>query len=159
MPMPIFRPVLAIAAALAVGACSSYDSRGYGYSGVRVGYSDYSYPYYGWYEDYYYPGTGYYVYDRRGERHRWSDRHRHYWEGRRHGRSYRENWSGYQHRDKWRENRRELRKDRREARREWRQERREDRREWRQERREDRRDWRQNNRGDRDRHHDRSRRR
>lgn len=70
---------LAVAASLGLAACSS----GYGYSGVSVGYGNAGYydPYYGggyggygsgWYNDYYYPGSGYYVYSRSGQRHRWS---------------------------------------------------------------------------------------
>jgi hypothetical protein len=99
--MPAFRPRTAfilLAAGLTVGACS-YD-RGYGY-GYGVGYNSYCDPYYqdcyygrgygsyaydpwwGWYGDYYYPGIGIYVFDRYGRRHRWSDDHRRYWEGRR----------------------------------------------------------------------------
>ena len=97
----LIRPALLIAATAALGACSSY---GYGGSRVSVGYSSggyypYSYsryPYYGWYDGFYYPGTGYYIFDSYGRRHRWSDRHRHYWEGRRGGhRDHRDNWSGY----------------------------------------------------------------
>lgn len=98
------RPALLIAATVALGACSSYGSRGY--SGVSLGYStggyypygiSYSrYPSYGWYDGFYYPGTGYYIYDSYGRRHRWSDRHRHYWEARRGDRrDHRDNWSGY----------------------------------------------------------------
>lgn len=51
-----------------------YGPAGYGPSGYGYG---------GWYDDYYYPGNGYYVYDRRGARHRWSDSQRSYWERRR----------------------------------------------------------------------------
>jgi hypothetical protein len=65
---------------------------GYGYpygSGYGYGYpygSGYGYPYgygssyYGWNNGYYYPGTGYYVYDRNRQAHRWSDAQRRYWE-------------------------------------------------------------------------------
>jgi hypothetical protein len=97
----LVRPALLLAATAALGACSSY---GYGGSRVSVGYSSggyypYSYsryPYYGWYDGFYYPGTGYYIFDSYGRRHRWSDRHRHYWEGRRGGhRDSRDNWGGY----------------------------------------------------------------
>jgi hypothetical protein len=81
---------LALAATLAVGGC--YDD-GYGYSGVSVGYGSGGYygdpwyggyPSYGWYDGFYYPGRGYWLYDRSGQRHRWNDHHRRYWEGRRH---------------------------------------------------------------------------
>lgn len=83
---------------LALGGCA-YDD-GY-YGGVSVGtgyygggyYDDYWGPgyyrpgyYSGWYDGFYYPGSGYYVYDRRGHRHRWSDNHRRYWEHRREAR-------------------------------------------------------------------------
>lgn len=102
----ILRPALIAVAALGLAGCSSYD-RGYGYSRVAVGHSNYARPYYGWYDGYYYPGTGYYVYDRSGSRYRWSDRYRGYWEARRpSSRSYRDNWSGY-------------RQDRRDDRRDW----------------------------------------
>jgi hypothetical protein len=117
---------LAVAASCGLAACS-YDD-GYGYGGMSVGYGSgyygsyyddyydpyyggygYGYPsYYGWYGGYYYPGTGYYVYDRGGHRHRWNDRQRRHWEGRRDraerdgswsrdrgGRSGDGNWSGY----------------------------------------------------------------
>jgi hypothetical protein len=79
-----------LASVLLLGGCA-YDD--YGYGGVNVGYGtgyydDYPYgPYgyapYGWYDGYYYPGNGYWLYDRRGTRHRWSDRQRQYWEHRR----------------------------------------------------------------------------
>lgn len=81
-------PIAAFASILALGGCTE----GYGYGGVNVGYGsgyyydDYPYgPYapYGWYDDYYYPGNGYWLYDRGGARHRWSDRQRRYWEQRR----------------------------------------------------------------------------
>jgi hypothetical protein len=96
------RPALLLAATAALGACTAYD--GFGYGGVSVGVSSggyyphrYSpYSYYGWYDGFYYPGAGYYIYDDYGRRHRWSDRHRHYWEGRRDGRrDHGENWDGY----------------------------------------------------------------
>jgi hypothetical protein len=96
------RPALLLAATAALGACTTLGD--YGYGGVSVGVSSggyypyrYSpYSYYGWYDGYYYPGAGYYIYDSYGRRHRWSDRHRHYWEGRRDGRRDRgENWDGY----------------------------------------------------------------
>ncbi|MGX7894914.1 peptidase [Tsuneonella sp. HG222] len=102
------RPALLLAATAALGACSAYDSYGYGGTVVSVGYGNggyypYSsrydrydpYGYYGWYDGFYYPGTGYYIYDRGGTRHRWSDQHRRYWEGRRGGRDVRENWSAW----------------------------------------------------------------
>jgi hypothetical protein len=80
-------PIAALISALALGGCA-YD----GYGGVNVGYGpgyydDYSGPYgyapYGWYDGYYYPGSGYWLYDRGGTRHRWSDHQRRYWEQRR----------------------------------------------------------------------------
>lgn len=99
---------LALASGLALGGCA-YDD-GYGYGGVSVGtgyYGGYGGGYYdpywgpanypggyGWYDGFYYPGNGYYVYDRGGRRHRWSDGQRRYWEGRR-GREWRDrgrNW-------------------------------------------------------------------
>ncbi len=110
MPLPFIRPALAVAAALTMGACADYGHQGYGYNRVAVGYSGYDQPYYGWYGDYYYPGAGYYVYDRRGSRHRWNDNHRRYWEGRRDGRRGQENWSGYKH-DRRDNDRREWRDD------------------------------------------------
>ncbi|MET0127251.1 MAG: peptidase, partial [Solirubrobacterales bacterium] len=106
--------VLAAAASLGVAGCTGYD----GYGGLSLGYgggyydgygygSGYGSPYYGWYDGFYYPGTGYYIYDNGGRRHRWSDGHRRYWEGRRGGRDARANWSGYR-RDRI-EDRREVR--------------------------------------------------
>ena len=80
---------LALGSILALGGC--YDD-GYGYGGVSVGYGHPGYygygdPYYGhdygWYDGFYYPGGGYYIYDRKGHRHRWNDHHRRHWEGRR----------------------------------------------------------------------------
>jgi hypothetical protein len=92
--------LLLLAAGLGLTACSHYG--GYGYGGLSVGYGGgycdpyyddcyrgyggyggYYDPWYGWYGDYYYPGIGIYVFDRWGRRHRWSDDHRRYWEGRR----------------------------------------------------------------------------
>ena len=122
----IVRPVLLLAATAALGACSSYG--GYG-TGVSVGYStggyypygsSYSrYPYYGWYDGFYYPGTGYYIYDSYGQRHRWNDRHRSYWEGRRGGRNARDNWSGYRRDDRRADNRDQRRWDNRDERRDY----------------------------------------
>ena len=95
----LVRPALLLAATAALSACTAYD--GYGSSRVSVGYSSgypygYSpYSYYGWYDGFYYPGNGYYIYDSFGARHRWSDRHRNYWEGRRGGRRGGDNWDGY----------------------------------------------------------------
>lgn len=82
---------LALAPAVLLGGCA-YDD--YGYGGVNVGYGSggyydpwydgyYGYPRYGWYDGFYYPGHGYWIYDRRGHRHHWSDKHRRHWEGRR----------------------------------------------------------------------------
>lgn len=99
MKHPIRAALIAASAALGLSACMGDD---YGYGGMSLGYgSGYygGYPYYGWYDDFYYPGTGYYVYDRIGRRHSWSDSQRRYWEGRRGDRRYRENWSGYRSRD------------------------------------------------------------
>jgi len=101
MAFTILRPTLGVAAVLALGGCSSHGDR-YGHGYGRVGYGNYYGSYYGWYGDRYYPGVGYYVYDRRGSRHRWNDRQRRYWEARRdryHHREWRENWSGYRGRD------------------------------------------------------------
>ena len=96
------KPLLAVAASLSLGGCYYYgDMAGYDpyyddpynshYSGAT-----FSYGYFGWYQDFYYPGIGVHVFDRYGNRHRWSDRHRRYWEGRgyRH-RDRRENWDGF----------------------------------------------------------------
>jgi hypothetical protein len=92
----ILRGAVIAAAAIGLAGCTAYDDYGYGYSRVSVGYGGgYYTPYYGWYDNYYYPGVGYYIYDRRGTRYRWNDRHRGYWEARRPSRGYRENWSGY----------------------------------------------------------------
>jgi hypothetical protein len=83
---------LVLAPAVLLAGCA-YDD--YGYGGVNVGYGSgyydpwydgyygYGYPRYGWYDGFYYPGHGYWVYDRRGHRHHWSDKHRRHWEGRR----------------------------------------------------------------------------
>ena len=129
MKSMILRGAVVAVAAIGLAGCTAYDNWGYG--GVSVGYgSGYYEPYYGWYDGYYYPGTGYYIYDRYGSRHRWSDRYRRYWEQRRPDRGYRA---------ERRADRREYRQERRVDRREYRQERREDRREYRRERREDRR--------------------
>jgi len=80
----------ALASAVWLGGCA-YDD--YGYGGVNVGYGGGYYyddcygcgPYapFGWYDGYYYPGNGYWLYDRRGTRHRWTDRQRDYWQHRR----------------------------------------------------------------------------
>ena len=138
MAAPFSRAVIAgLDGLLVLGGCSAYDVC-YGYGGVSVVYgaSRYYDPwydgYYGWYDGFYYPGSGYYIYDRHGKRHRWSDNHRRHWEGRRH------NYHGDRSHE-WREGRRD-------DRREWRQERREDRRDWRADRRADRRDWRESRR-------------
>lgn len=117
----VFSALIVLAATTGLGACTAYDP--YGYNGVSVGvgygspYSSYGYgygqpyygvgygypyygggygnPYYGWYDGYYYPGTGYYVYDRRGSRQRWSDQQRRFWESRGPGVTVQQNWSGY----------------------------------------------------------------
>lgn len=110
----VLLPGLLAAATLGLSGCAMYD----GFGGVSVGYGDgyydgydpyvdgygdlyYSSGYYGWYDGYYYPGAGYYIYDRRGSRHRWSDRHRDYWETRRGRHEARENWSGYRRDGRW----------------------------------------------------------
>lgn len=94
------RVALLAAAGLSLGACSTYGPDGYGYSRVAVGVGSgyYADPYWGWYDGYYYPGSGYYIWDRRGYRHRWNDHHQNYWHARRGHRSVGDNWSGYQYR-------------------------------------------------------------
>jgi hypothetical protein len=95
MKHPILAAALAATAAVGLSGCAT---DGYGYSGVSLGYGSGGYygdPYWGWYDDFYYPGAGYYIYDRGGVRHRWNDRQRAYWEGRRGNRASRENWTGY----------------------------------------------------------------
>ena len=95
-------------AALAAGfGLSGCMDDGYGYGGMSYGYDaawDPYYggfsadPYWGWYGDYYYPGTGYYVYDRNHQRHRWNGDQQHYWQGRSqawHGRQVRPVWRDY----------------------------------------------------------------
>ena len=82
-----------------------YGSRygyGYGYGGpygYMPAYWGAHNSYYGWYGNYYYPGTGFYVYDRIGKRHRWSDAQRRYWQSRiaaiKDRRQVRENWSEF----------------------------------------------------------------
>ena len=85
----------------AYGPYGGYDAYGYGY-----GYDGAYDPWWGWYGDYYYPGIGFYVYDQGGGRHRWDDRTRRYWEGRRHaygGRDWNDSrwqrWDGYRDRN------------------------------------------------------------
>ncbi len=59
---------------------------GYGYGGGYGNYGPAAYGYGGlggWYDDVYYPGSGYYVFDRAGNRRRWNDNQRGYWERRR----------------------------------------------------------------------------
>lgn len=100
---PLRTAALSVAAAVGLSACTTgYGYGPYGGSSVSVGigsgyYDPYygygydipvyhygaGYPYYGWYDGFYYPGTGYYVYDRYRRPHRWTDRHRRYWEQRR----------------------------------------------------------------------------
>ncbi|MEL1249944.1 hypothetical protein [Aurantiacibacter gilvus] len=113
---------LAAVASLGLGACTTYDDYGYPTSRVSVGIG-YGAPYYGWYDGFYYPGTGYYIYDRRGTRHRWSHRYRDYWLARRpRDHRYYDNWGGYNapHRysgqPRYRDQRRAYRDDRREDR-------------------------------------------
>lgn len=83
------KAVLAAAVTVGLAGCSSY---GRGYSSVGLGYGTGGYyapgafggvgSGYGWYDDFYYPGTGYYVYNRAGQRTRWNDNQRRYWQGR-----------------------------------------------------------------------------
>lgn len=95
----------ALAAAALGGAAtlaSCTTDRGYGYTGVSVGYNaSWGDPYWGWYGDYYYPGVGIYVYDTNRRRHRWNDVQRGYWETRR------GSWRGDR---RWRSNWREFRR-------------------------------------------------
>jgi hypothetical protein len=96
MKKRICAALIAASAAFGLSGCVTDD--GYGYGGVSLGYGGGYYagdPYWGWYDDFYYPGTGYYIYDRGGGRHRWSDSQRRYWESRRGSRAGRENWSGF----------------------------------------------------------------
>lgn len=107
----------ALAGLLALGGCSAYDD-GYGYGGVSLGYgSGYYDPWYygryGWYDGFYYPGSGYFIYDRHGQRHRWNNHHRRYWESRRHNQEGRHEWRDRDHdRDGRAERPREWRGDR-----------------------------------------------
>lgn len=125
-----FRLGFFMVAGLGLSGCvTMLDPYGHSSVSVGVGYrgGDYYDPYYGWYDDFYYPGNGYYIYDRRGHRHRWNDRHRRYWLERRSGvREIRENWAGYTRGGDgyYSDQRREARRDRREIRRERREERR-----------------------------------
>ena len=143
------RPAFVGLAALGLAGCSTLGAP-YGYSGVSVGvgYNSGGYydPYYGWYDDFYYPGVGRYVYDRRGYRHRWNNRHQRYWQSRRaRHRDVRAHWDGYSRgrdgyyhdpRSARRADRREYRRaDRREDRREARRDQRRDQREARRDRR------------------------
>jgi len=171
LSVPPLRTIALIsAAALGLGACSSYD-RGFGYASVgyaSAGYCDPYYDdchgggyydrgyygrdrypsYYGWYGDHYYPGVGIHVFDRYGRRHRWNDYHRRHWEGRRYSyrnsRDYREDRREI--RENWSDFRRERAQDRRDYRRgdvsrgDYRRDRRDDRRDLRRENRRDRRD-------------------
>jgi hypothetical protein len=99
MNRSLVRLGLVVGASIALAGCSTYGDYGHrGYSGVSIGYSS-ARPYYGWYDGYYYPGTGYYVYDRKGSRHRWRDADRRHWEGRRTDHRAGNNWGGY-HRDR-----------------------------------------------------------
>ncbi|MEJ5977212.1 peptidase [Novosphingobium sp. PS1R-30] len=98
MKTRLFAALLA-ASAFGLSGCVTDD---YGYGGVSLGYGTgyggggyYGDPYWGWYDDFYYPGAGYYIYDRGGTRHRWNDRQRAYWEGRRGSRPGRNDWSGF----------------------------------------------------------------
>ena len=102
--------IVAIGAASLIALTGCVDD--YGYGGVEVGYGapgyyggyyddfydgGYGVPYYGWYGGYYYPGSGYYVYDRYHNPHRWNDAQRNYWQNRGTG------WRGNGSRgDEWR---------------------------------------------------------
>jgi hypothetical protein len=88
--------LFAASAALVLSGCAT-DNFGYG-GRMGMGYGPGVFagdPYWGWHDNFFYPGTGYYVYDRGGARHRWSNNHRRYWEARRGGRSVQPNWQGY----------------------------------------------------------------
>ncbi len=103
MRLRIRTSAFALAAAVTLGGCTTYDD-GYGYGSLSIGYGGggwcdpywddcygsgwYGDPWWGWYDDFYYPGIGLFVYDSWGRPFRWSDRHRRFWEGRRH------HWSG-----------------------------------------------------------------
>jgi hypothetical protein len=92
MKSAILRCALIGGAVLVIGGCTTSGYRHRGYGGVSYGYAS---PYYCWYDNYYYPGTGYYVYERSGKRHRWSDRQRRHWQSRHGDRNRHDNWSGY----------------------------------------------------------------
>jgi hypothetical protein len=96
MTSSILRLALVGGAALTVAGCASDGYHGYGYAGASYGYSG---PGYGWYEDYYYPGTGFYVYERSGKRHRWSDSQRRHWQSRHgdHDRDHRRHYGDGDH--------------------------------------------------------------
>ena len=101
--MRTLRPLniaLILAAGATLGGCSSYYGGYGGYggrSGVSIGigtgggYYDPYYggayyggsPYWGWNDGFYYPGTGYYVYDRYRQPHRWTAAQQRYWTERR----------------------------------------------------------------------------
>jgi hypothetical protein len=114
------------------GIDAGYGSAGY-YDGYGAGYPGYGYAggyapsYFGWYGDYYYPGTGVYVYDRNRRAHRWNDRQRSYWSGRRGNGRIRDNWADF--RRDYRSERRDYRGDlfRRDVNRQYRQTQRENR--------------------------------
>jgi hypothetical protein len=155
-PLRLCAALALAGASLGLASCETYD--GYGYYG---GYGrSYDYPYYGGYDDYYYPGTGYYVYDRAGRHHRWTDQQRRYWQSRRHPESgqheVRRNWREYRadqedhtrYRAQQRQNWEDFQAGRM-TREQYRAERRNDRREFRQERREDRKQMRRRNWSDR----------
>ena len=91
MKRSILRLALIGGAALAVAGCTTGSYGGYGYTGLSYGNAS---PY-GWYDNYDYPGTGYYVYERSGARHRWSESQRRHWQSRGGNRGHRDNWSGY----------------------------------------------------------------
>ena len=131
--------LLALAAGLSLGACSTYDGYGHGYGGVSIGYGSGYYdsyydpywdhyasnPYWGWYDGYYYPGTGIYIYDAYRRPYRWNDRYARYWTDRRHYWDRRGDWR--EDRREFRDNWRDFRRDRRTDDRAFRMERREDR--------------------------------
>jgi len=127
MPIRRFRlPALVLASTLGLSACAyGYGDYGYASVGYGSGYCDpyyddcygggyYGDPWYGWYDNYYYPGWGIYVYDQWRRPHRWNDRHRSFWESRRHRWGERnwndrrwERWDGWDRGDRreWRDRR------------------------------------------------------
>ncbi len=123
--------VVAVLSAIALSGCMNDGYSRVGMSVGSGGYGGYGHPYYsgyggygyGWHDGYYYPGTGYYVYDRKGKRHRWNTRQRDYWANRGHDRRYvqdrdRRDRDRYD-RQRWREREMERVRDRRAERPNW----------------------------------------